>query len=220
MSSDALDLKTPPVLSTADEHDNDQSIINNEPTVTTKRQRSVSPRSTVCHTSRSPPQYNKGAKSTPETMDSSDLDEPADDDIQSKRRRFSAPLGGRTTLDRHKEGSRRSTSSISDEEDGTLHISVDSKPVSTARTISPASDSAPLAEPQLAAQVIDDSQDWEVRQIIGKQDVDGVPHYLVVWFETLVPEHALGNAKELVDEFEARLRTRRGVNNGRVRDRL
>lgn len=51
------------------------------------------------------------------------------------------------------------------------------------------------------------------------EDIDGVLHYLVEWSATLVPEHLpghlLGHAKELVDEFEARLRAQRGVKNGR-----
>lgn len=58
----------------------------------------------------------------------------------------------------------------------------------------------------MAAQAVDASLDWEVRDIIGKRVVDGDVHYLVDWRPTLVPEHALGNVKELVDEFEARFR--------------
>jgi len=68
---------------------------------------------------------------------------------------------------------------------------------------------APPTELQLAVQAIDDNQDWEVRKIIGKEDVDGVRHYLVDWSPTLVPEHWLGHAKELVDGFEARLLAQR-----------
>ena len=64
-------------------------------------------------------------------------------------------------------------------------------------------------ELQLAVQATDDNQDWEVRKIIGKEDIDGVLHYLVDWSPTLVPEHSLGHAKELVDEFEGRLRPKR-----------
>jgi hypothetical protein len=61
----------------------------------------------------------------------------------------------------------------------------------------------------------DDNQDWEVRKIIGREHVDGVLHYLVEWCPTLEPEHSLGHAKELVDEFEAQLRVLRGVKSGR-----
>jgi hypothetical protein len=42
-----------------------------------------------------------------------------------------------------------------------------------------------------------------------------VLHYLVEWCPTLEPEHSLGQAKELVDEFEAQLRAQRKVENGR-----
>jgi hypothetical protein len=53
--------------------------------------------------------------------------------------------------------------------------------------------------------VTDTNRDWEVRKIIGKEYVDGVLHYLVKWCPTLEPVHSLEHAKELVDEFEARL---------------
>jgi hypothetical protein len=53
--------------------------------------------------------------------------------------------------------------------------------------------------------VIDGNEDWEVRKVISKEDVDGALYYLVEWCLTLVPEHLLGHAKELIDEFEARL---------------
>jgi hypothetical protein len=87
---------------------------------------------------------------------------------------------------------------------------------STSASTTPAAfESAPPPEPQLAAQVINANQDWEVRKIIGKEDVDGVLYYLVEWSPTLVPKHLLGHAKEPVDEFEARLRAQRGVKNGR-----
>jgi hypothetical protein len=36
----------------------------------------------------------------------------------------------------------------------------------------------------------------------------------VDWCPTLVPEHELGNAKELVDEFEARVRAQRESKSG------
>jgi hypothetical protein len=42
-----------------------------------------------------------------------------------------------------------------------------------------------------------------------------VLYYLVEWCPTLVPKHLLGHAKELMDEFEARLRAQRGVKNRR-----
>lgn len=34
-------------------------------------------------------------------------------------------------------------------------------------------------------------------------------HYIVEWCPTLLPKHSLGHAKELVDEFEGRLRALR-----------
>jgi hypothetical protein len=52
-------------------------------------------------------------------------------------------------------------------------------------------------------QVVDANLDWDVRDILSKKVVNGAVHYLVDWRPTLVPEDVLGNAKELVDEFEA-----------------
>lgn len=80
---------------------------------------------------------------------------------------------------------------------------------STARTTLVACDSAPFTDPALAAQVVDAGPDWEVRDILGKKVVYGKVHYFVDWRPTLVLEDVLENAKELVDEFEARLRTQR-----------
>lgn len=51
--------------------------------------------------------------------------------------------------------------------------------------------------------MIDANQDWEVRRIIGKEDVDGVLHYLVDLYPKVVLKHSLGHAEELVDKFEA-----------------
>ena len=39
---------------------------------------------------------------------------------------------------------------------------------------------------------VDSKQEWEVRDIIGKQDVNGVIHYLVEWSATLVPKYESG----------------------------
>ena len=51
----------------------------------------------------------------------------------------------------------------------------------------------------------DGKQEWEIRDIIGKEVVDGEVHYLVEWSATLMPKCKLGKAKGLVDKFEARL---------------
>jgi hypothetical protein len=106
------------------------------------------------------------------------------------------------------------------EDDGTdisTSLSVeDNIIISTARTTPELSVSASLRKPQLSPELEDSSQAWEVRQIIGKEYVDGVLHYMVEWCLTLQPEHSLENAKELVDEFEARLRALRKDKERRV----
>jgi hypothetical protein len=43
----------------------------------------------------------------------------------------------------------------------------------------------------------------EARQIIGKEDVDGVLYYMMDWHPILLPERLLGHIKELVDKFKA-----------------
>jgi hypothetical protein len=64
---------------------------------------------------------------------------------------------------------------------------------------------------------VNDKQEWEIRDITGKEDVDGVVDYLAERVATLVPEYELKNAKALVDKFEARLRAqgRQRVGKGR-----
>lgn len=52
------------------------------------------------------------------------------------------------------------------------------------------------------------TQEWNIRKVTGKRMIDGTTYYLVRWEETWEPEHALGNAKETVDGFEARRRAR------------
>jgi hypothetical protein len=49
--------------------------------------------------------------------------------------------------------------------------SVDGRLAGTARTTPAASESAPLTDPALAAQVVDATLDWEVRDILGKKVV-------------------------------------------------
>ena len=68
------------------------------------------------------------------------------------------------------------------------------------RPVAPAS----LTKPQLCLEVNNTSRGWDVREFIGKEYVD-VLQYIVEWCPTLESVHSLEHAKELVDEFEARL---------------
>jgi hypothetical protein len=84
--------------------------------------------------------------------------------------------------------------------------------------------SASLERHQLSPELEDTSRDWEVRKVIGKEYVHGVLHYMVEWSPTLQPVHSLEDAKELVDEFAARLQALRknqegGSRSGTKRDR-
>jgi hypothetical protein len=63
--------------------------------------------------------------------------------------------------------------------------------------------------PEQAVEVANDKQEWEVCDITGKEDVDGVPHHWVQWSATLVPKCEMGKAKALIARFEAGLRAQR-----------
>jgi hypothetical protein len=53
-----------------------------------------------------------------------------------------------------------------------------------------------IAMSQQVAEVADSKQEWEICDIISKEDVDGVVHYLVQWEATLVPKYELGKCSE------------------------
>jgi hypothetical protein len=75
----------------------------------------------------------------------------------------------------------------------------------------------PGRPPQAA--VADNKQEWEICDIVGKEDVDGVPRYWVQWSATLVPKSEMGKARALVAGFEAGLRAQRKQKGGKGRDR-
>jgi hypothetical protein len=54
----------------------------------------------------------------------------------------------------------------------------------------PESDDLEIAEQ--AAEVANDKQEWEVCDIIGKEDIDREPHYWVQWSATLVSKCDIG----------------------------
>src|SRR5271156_6128254 len=68
--------------------------------------------------------------------------------------------------------------------------------------------------------VADSKQEWEICDIVGKEDVDGVPHYWLQWSITLVPKSEMGKARALVARFEAGLRAQRKQKGGEGRGRL
>jgi hypothetical protein len=82
-------------------------------------------------------------------------------------------------------------------------VRTDGEVVARARAASITSTLNDAAGPQAAEG--DSKQEWEIRDIIGKEDVDGVVHYLVELSATLVPKYELEKAKGLVEKFEARL---------------
>jgi hypothetical protein len=73
---------------------------------------------------------------------------------------------------------------------------------------------------QQVAEVTDGNQEWDIRDIIGKEVVSGEVYYSVEWTATLVPKYELGKAKVSVDKFEARLRAHCRQRDGKRRGRL
>jgi hypothetical protein len=92
------------------------------------------------------------------------------------------------------------------------------RPTETTAMVSPLSEpESGIEPPQQMAEVVDANQEWEIRDIVGKVDVDGVVHYWVKWKPSLLPKHVLKNAKDLVNKFEARLQARPRLGNRRER---
>jgi hypothetical protein len=101
-----------------------------------------------------------------------------------------------------------------------LVIAIDGQSATLARNPStiPAPDEPEM--PEQAVEVVNDKQEWEICDIIGKEDVDGVPHYWVQWSATLVPKYEMGKARALVARFEARHGAQRKQKGGKGRGRL
>jgi hypothetical protein len=198
-------------LENSDSNSGDNSIDNNTLPHPAKRQRPASPRCEPnLHRISTPPLPQNGdMESSRKYTDSSDSDQSGDEILLSKRRKLSGSLGSSTDLSSYNGRSQKSALSISEDleanrADGSESISVDENVVSTARTTPVVFESASLTKLQ-SCQVTDTNRYWEVRKIIGKEYVDGVLHYLVEWCPTLEPVYLLEHAKELVNEFEARL---------------
>ena len=215
-----------PSAQTLEYSDNDRDgdgIDNNTSPRPTKRQRSASPyyAPNLCYINTTPPPHNENVESSTENADGSDSADSGEDNLLSKRRKLSDSPGGSTALNGRNGRSQHSPSSISEDQeddrvDGSESVSVDDNLASTARTTPDVFESASLTKSQLSPDVNETSRDWEVREVIGKEYVDGVLHYMVKWCSTLEPVHSLEHAKELVDKFEARLGALRKDKGGRV----
>jgi hypothetical protein len=46
-------------------------------------------------------------------------------------------------------------------------------------------------EQPLQMAVADNKQEWEICDIVSKEDVDGVPHYWIQWSVTLMPKYEM-----------------------------
>jgi hypothetical protein len=227
-----LDILPSPLKRSADkiqdsDNDNCENAINSNVSPRgAKRQNSASSscESSLRHTSTPILAHDEDVEYSTKNADSKDADELRDDDFVSKRRKLSAALICRTSSSSHDAQSPHSLSPVSPEseepeDDGTdvsASTPVEDNLASTARTTPEISVSASLRKPQLSPELDDTSRDWEVREVIGKEYVHGVLHYMVEWCPTLQHVHSLEHAKELVDKFEARLRALRKDKEGRV----
>lgn len=63
-----------------------------------------------------------------------------------------------------------------------------------------------LEESQGGIPAMDPNQEWEIRNIVGRKTAGGKVQYLVEWETTWMRESDLGQARELIDEFETDLK--------------
>ena len=74
----------------------------------------------------------------------------------------------------------------------------------------------PLAErPQDQGDLVSNEEEWEIARIVGKRRRGKGYEYKVCWKKTWLPESELGNAQELLREFEANHQPQRGRKRGR-----
>jgi hypothetical protein len=224
LEHDVLDLDIPPspLSTSADEAEDggideaDNEIGSNFAQRGAKRQRSRSPRCepNPHYTSTPPLSHHEDGESNTANAYWTCSDNSTGDRFLSKRRKTSDSLDSGTTSNSQNAQSSLLAALEESEQpgDGTdvsTNLPVKDHLASTARTTPELSVSGSPRESQPSPELADSSQDWEVREVIGKEYVDGVLHYMVEWCPTLLPEHSLGHAKELVDEFEGRLRALR-----------
>ena len=60
-----------------------------------------------------------------------------------------------------------------------------------------------------------EEEEWEISKIIGKRRAGRSCEYKVRWRSTWLPRSELGNAQQLLQEFEAQVRAQRGCKMGR-----
>jgi hypothetical protein len=169
--------------------DGDNDIDNNISPHSVKRQRSGSPccEPNLHHSSKPPLPYHEDEESSIANACGTGSNDSGGDRFSSKRQKLSDFLGSRTTLSSHNTQSLYSLSPALEEseepEDNVTDVStsipVEDNLTSTARTTPEISVSSSLRKPQLSLELEDTSQDWEVREVIGKEYVHGVLHYIV-----------------------------------------
>lgn len=60
-----------------------------------------------------------------------------------------------------------------------------------------------VGAPRIYPQLVDIGQEWEYREVLGEEVVDGVEYYLLDWYPTLVPKSSVRN-NEVLAEYKAR----------------
>ncbi len=69
-------------------------------------------------------------------------------------------------------------------------------------TVSTTSSPNVIAKSQQVAEGADSKQEEEVRDIIGTEVIDSLPHYWVEWRATSVPKYELKKARALVEKWQ------------------
>jgi len=217
---DTFDMEHLPILSTCTIHehgDGANGIGKAMPHQTIKRQRSNSAPSTSTSRDSITSLLRRNDDEEGSRGLVNDAGESRGNDICSKRRKVSTPQSRRTISCNDPSQPSRTLSvgdEDSEEDEGTLSSSLDARLTSSSQS-APGSEVPSPTELEVCPVVTEVDQDWDVREIIGKEDLDGVTYYLVDWHPTLLPEYSLGHAKGLVQRFEARIRAQRGVNHKR-----
>lgn len=184
-----------------DEGDNDTG--NNVSLRGAKRQRS---RPAGCepnlhHTSTPPLSHHENGESNTANSCSTCSDDSGSDSFLLKRGKLSDFPNSGTTSSSHNgqppcsllPPALKESEKPGDGIDVSTSLPVEDNLTSAATTMPELSVSGSVRMAQLSPELAYSSQDWEVREVIGKEYIDGVLHYMVEWCPTLVPEHSLGH---------------------------
>ena len=82
-----------------------------------------------------------------------------------------------------------------DDESGGLWRPLDDSHLSTASLSTPAAHDYAFEASRICPQFVDINQEWECREIIGEEVVDGVLCYEIEWCSSLIPKDSVGDTE-------------------------